>query len=362
MLRSYGATDFITGLRAYAALFVVVRHTDAFDAFGTIGQNLNRSGEAAVPMFFIIAGFSVAASYHQSRDFGSYLLRRLIRIWPLYAMVLTISFIALSHGLLGPVTAVERYGASLNTYNLLMHLTLLNFVDFRIANNILGVEWTIPIEIFWYVMIPLVIRRKLLLTALLASMLIHLGIRSSLTLAGYEHAYMMAYWLPFSHGPYFLVGLLAYNIRTNPAILPAIDRDYAARFVPLSAVATMLAVAASSLPLGYKSALIGASTAAIIAFHRAGQGHVAWLLQNRTALLIGTISYSLYLVHNPVAKLLLAQFPQLSGPSLFSTVLVTSVPLSLVLYVLLEKPINDLGCRITVPAALANGTAKPVLA
>jgi exopolysaccharide production protein ExoZ len=347
MFRKYGDTDFITGLRAYAALAVVVRHTAAFAAFGDIGVNLSKSGDTGVVMFFVIAGFSVATSYQQIGAFGPYLARRLIRIWPVYMLAIVTIFFALRAGLLGATHSATQYGGDLDAYNLFMHATFLSFLDYRVANSIIGVEWTIPIEVFWYVAIPLVMTRWSLLEATVACMLFILGLRTALAYAGFEQSYTMTYWMPFSHAPFFLAGVFAYQIRTGPELWPAINRVAAARYVPLAAVLVICGVAATSIGTGFKTYAVGFATFGIIAFHRPGQGHVGWLLENRLALLMGMISYSIYLVHMPIAMLLSAWYPGLVGLPLFASVVAVSALLAGAMYLMIEQPTNNFGRWLT---------------
>ncbi len=35
-----------------------------------------------------------------------------------------------------------------------MHFAFVSFLDYRIANSLIGVEWTIPVEVFWYIFLP----------------------------------------------------------------------------------------------------------------------------------------------------------------------------------------------------------------
>jgi exopolysaccharide production protein ExoZ len=347
MFRKYGDTDFITGLRAYAALAVVVRHTAAFAAFGDIGLNLSKSGDNGVVMFFVIAGFSVATSYRQIGAFGPYLLRRLIRIWPVYVIAIITVWLALRAGALGSTASATQYGGSLDAYNLFMHATFLSFLDYRIANSIIGVEWTIPVEVFWYVVIPLVMTRWSLLATTVVCLLLFIGLRAAFAYAGFEQSYNMTYWMPFSHAPFFLAGVLAFQIRTNSELWPSINRTAAARYVPLTAVLVICAMAATPTAPGFKSYVIGLATFGLIAFHRPRQGCVGWLLENRLALLLGTISYSLYLAHMPITVLLSIHNPTLTGLPLFACVVAISVLVAGIMYLLIEQPTNTFGRWLT---------------
>jgi len=69
IIRSYGETDFITGLRAVAATMVVVMHTGAFSAFGPIGEAVTSAGKYGVDVFFVISGFTVAKTFTEARDY-----------------------------------------------------------------------------------------------------------------------------------------------------------------------------------------------------------------------------------------------------------------------------------------------------
>jgi peptidoglycan/LPS O-acetylase OafA/YrhL len=60
-------------------------------------------------------------------------------------------------------------------------------------------------------------------------------------------------------------------------------------------------------------------------------------------LFIGSISYSLYLVHFPIILLLKEHFGLVDGITLFAISYAVSLVLSAVLYLSVERPMNDLG-------------------
>ena len=158
ILRSYGDTDFITGLRAIAATMVVMIHTNALNDFGVVGQAVTSAGKYGVDVFFVISGFTIAKTFTQARDYRSYLTRRIMRIVPLYWFVISIAMVLWLSGLFSMPYWMQTFGAQPDLYNFLIHLGMVSYLDYRIANSLLGVEWTIPIEVFWYVCLPFVIR------------------------------------------------------------------------------------------------------------------------------------------------------------------------------------------------------------
>lgn len=136
--KDYGDTSFITGMRAFAALAVVLIHAGGagFRELGSIGNNIADFGRAGVYVFFVISGFSVASSYENSKCYLEYLNKRLWRVAPLYYFWLAVSI------LLG-VTATywqKQFGVGIDVYNLVLHGLFIGWLDYRITNSILGVE------------------------------------------------------------------------------------------------------------------------------------------------------------------------------------------------------------------------------
>lgn len=143
--KDYGATSFITGLRAYAVLITILIHAGGAGLYllGPLGERIVGLGRTGVYMFFVISGFSVANSYIHSKGFGDFLSRRLWRIAPLYYFWLIIM--------------VAFGNTEVSLYNFLMHVSFLSFADSTIANSILMVEWSIPVEIVWYIFTPVLV-------------------------------------------------------------------------------------------------------------------------------------------------------------------------------------------------------------
>ena len=71
LAKNYGATTFVTGMRAYAATAVVLTHSGGAGLrdLGSIGNHLTELGAQGVTVFFVISGFSVATSRDRSESF-----------------------------------------------------------------------------------------------------------------------------------------------------------------------------------------------------------------------------------------------------------------------------------------------------
>lgn len=215
--KDYGDTSFITGMRAFATLAVVLIHTGGagFRELGAIGNNLADFGRAGVYVFFVISGFSVASSYENSRSYIEYLNKRLWRVAPLYYFWLAVSI------LFGATSTFwqEHFGVGIDIYNIVLHGLFINWLDYRITNSILGVEWSIPIEVFWYFLVPLVLiackSNRKNLGVLFISLLIYVLSTKFPSVLPVEEANsaLTMRWSPIPYILSYALGLTAYRFR-----------------------------------------------------------------------------------------------------------------------------------------------------
>ena len=144
----------IQGLRFIAALMVVVTHTTLMIGeriYGVGDQAVWREGNAGVDIFFVISGFvmGISALPLLARPDGAreFMLRRLMRIVPLYWVATTLKLIAVFaipaltiHSVFDPSHAIASY----------LFLPHLNAEDeFK---PLVGVGWTLTYEMFFYVL------------------------------------------------------------------------------------------------------------------------------------------------------------------------------------------------------------------
>ena len=345
MLRLYPGTDHITGLRAYAALFVLSIHTGLFRGYGAALEHFTDAGKHGVAMFFIISGFSVTASLANSATVAEYLVRRLCRIWPLYVCAIGSAFILHASGLIEYSGYMKQFGMDFDLYNFLMHISFLSVLDYRIANSVIGVEWSIPIEICWYFIMPLIISKCTRLWHLLAGVVL-IMVLNEIFRRGLGHllgddAGYAAHWFPLRYGTFFLAGTIAYRLRQ----VGALSEWSAGSWVAVGALFGLFA----SMLLGGGELAVSAATFLIIVFYREGRLATDWLLKGRILLFLGTISYSIYLLHMLVIAVLTGPqglAPHASGPLWSMTVLAATVAIATASYLLIEYPSNWGGKRL----------------
>ncbi|HDL8485689.1 TPA: acyltransferase [Yersinia enterocolitica] len=345
--KSYGDTDFITGMRAFAAIAVVLIHSGGAGLrnLGWYGNDLVNLGAIGPCIFFVISGYSVSVSYAKSSGFSSFLKKRILRIAPLYYFWIIV-FITLSPsiGYWG-----EKYGASLDFYNLAMHFSFLSFADYRVANSILGVEWSLSIEVFWYILVPVIIAlmqsKKSIYIMLFLSWAALL-----LTIVALKHyffpknndALIAYYWTPLPYLFSYCAGVAAFKVRSA--------RTFSGRYADIVLLLSIAFVLLYPVIDKYTSdylinKYIAFSTLTMILISVGSKKSFLFrvLLFNRVSVFLGVISYGLYLSHGAVIKF--------AGPFIhkyittnfgwFIAVLSLSIIVSIFTYVLIERVLTD---------------------
>jgi peptidoglycan/LPS O-acetylase OafA/YrhL len=349
--KDYGDTNFITGVRAFAALAVVVIHSGGAGLrnLGQWGNSLADLGRTGPYVFFVVSGYSVALSFSQSNGFLEYIYKRLWRIAPLYYFWLAFAFVFCD----GWGYWQRVYNARFDASNVLLHGSFLSFLDYRIANSFIGVEWSIPIEVFWYFLLPcliFLIRGKL--SAIVAPPLCLVGYFLMMNAAlhwahGNQDAVNAIHWSPI---PYFLcyaAGISAYRLRP---LIPRSPR--AGDAVLLCSIAAILLYAASpgaaDKVLFDDCVFMTLITFSLILFGSGKSTLCNFLLTNKPVLYLGTISYGLYLCH----ILLLDYFARVnfaflgSPAAIFLVLSVFSTIVSSCTYFLIERPALSVSKRL----------------
>ena len=85
-LTDFGDTEFVTGLRAYAAFWLSLIHAGGggLRNFGEVGNRIADLGATGVYMFFVISGFCISHSLKEKKNVRYFWWKRFWRIAPLY--------------------------------------------------------------------------------------------------------------------------------------------------------------------------------------------------------------------------------------------------------------------------------------
>lgn len=305
MLKQYDGTNFVTGMRAYASLAVLMIHMGGFGlrSLGEIGNWIADLGQAGVYVFFVISGFSVSASAVHWSGFGSFIAKRLWRIAPLY-----FAWILFSAAFILPTPATLT--------NVLLHLTFLSFLDPSIANSILSVEWTIPIEVFWYLFLPAIFfwfRQWIALIALLlfcgAATIWLLHDPFPNMVVGFDKAAAIRY-SPLPYGVCFVAGIAAFRFRQVTRSVKY------AKFAFCSCLAALIAYCGFPHEEWFYGERLMFFTAISAVFLMAGRDDSfieRSVLIPKPVQFCGAISYDLYLCHCAAGVAVFQTFPNSYG-------------------------------------------------
>lgn len=263
----------IDALRGLASFSVAWFHFTQANPALTSGvlKASGKYGWLGVDIFFVISGFvipySLARTNYSHRQFWRFLCKRMVRLDPPYfaniSFILLLAFIVpLVPGFRGPhpcFTAVQ----------LLSHIAYLTSVVGKQWVN--PVFWSLGIEFQYYLLIggifPFVAASQSWVRVLTTAALLVPGF------------FLPQSSLLFVHLPLFVVGILTYQFKVGLLSRPSF-------FLGLAATATVMGIEQGSLIVATCT-----MTALVIAFIKFEHQILTWL---------GTISYSLYLMHVPI--------------------------------------------------------------
>ena len=136
----------LDGFRGLAVLFVLLAHS-SFAGYDPLGIDFNHFGSVGVYLFFVLSAYlinrqmleALATQRATLKFWLRYALRRVLRIYPMYLLALIASYLLFANGFGGPIH---------NADDILKHLSL---------TEAKGVFWTIPVEVAYYLISPLLV-------------------------------------------------------------------------------------------------------------------------------------------------------------------------------------------------------------
>ncbi len=361
----------IDGLRAFAALSVVLCHTvGVSSSISTTSGAYFSALRAGVEVFFVISGFVLYRPFAKAHLLGQrgpglrgYFRRRFLRIFPAYWLVLTVGF---------AVGVIYLSGVASTASNYLLVQSYVHQPNFIVG---LGPAWTLVAEVTFYVFLPFYAaalwrlgRRHQLATELVGcTALIVVGIACICWYAyGGEPTFIQV--LPANLAPFALGMLLAVlkeMVPADSAMHRLYDSVFARPVIPwlLAALAFSATVWAIHYPavlglaappattqIGYflLTYAMGLLIVLPAVFGNQWEGAGRRVLRSRVVVLLGAMSYGIYLWHVPVMDEALNTHivgSSGSGPPRVNFFAITAVTLALTAVVaaaswfLLEKPL-----------------------
>jgi peptidoglycan/LPS O-acetylase OafA/YrhL len=294
----------LDGLRGLAVAAVMVAHlpTDAAARIHKyLPQLMHMSGYLGVDLFFVLSGFLITRILLADRESGTplrfFLIRRCLRIFPVYYLTLAI------YAIVAPSTMLVWCAMYLSNY----------YFAFVKDDSLLRHTWSLSIEEHFYLLWPLLAHRlapRVSLRVLLGLMLFSLLSSTALVLARVPQAASLIYQGTPSRVWSLAVGaLVAFSRRGVLSVSLRHSASYLVAGIVFAVGAIALGAKRLTAP-AYLAMVPGYSLISLsglmLALTTTPQGLVARLLSSRALRFTGRISYGLYLFHPIVYRVFMA--------------------------------------------------------
>ena len=332
----------LTGIRFFAALFVVIFHSRVAAFLAANGlpyaSNFFANGYMAVTLFFVLSGFILAYTYRSQIETPQHRLRfwqaRFARIWPVYAL----SFVCVSVPFLSSIPPPGRALATL------LMVQAWNPLHSAYAGDWNFSCWTLSVEALFYFTFPWFqvrlerLSRRWLLTLgailLLGSTMARIPTRALGVL--YQGVFRFIP-LPVIFLPVFLVGMILGNLYLEDNASTALRGSGLFTWIGSLVVIVSLCLpfqspATSFVLIGYTILVYGLA---------AEPTFISRLLSTPLLILGGGMSYSMYLMQLPVRFWVKPVFAAAKEPDGFWNMVVVIVVLLLfswVTFQFVEEP------------------------
>jgi peptidoglycan/LPS O-acetylase OafA/YrhL len=367
--------DYIDALRGLAIMGVVLSHIPEWvPPVSFVLNSIAAQGARGVQLFYLASALTLFMSMasrigREEKATASFFIRRFFRIAPAFYLAVVIYFIrdGMSPRYVAP-NGIQWWYVPLTVF-------FLNGWHPETINSVIPGGWSIAIEMTFYLFVPYLFSKlnaiKPTLIALLASIFVAKIASSAITtllipLYPYDQQYLVGFfsyeWF-FSQLPVFLLGILAFHLIRK---YPTIDKSMASFLL----VSSLLLFAAFLIIQTYENLLPQHILYGIafllfaLSLHYSPQK----LFVNRLTVLVGRISFSIYLFHFLILSVLenffSSGFPisgNLGFGLAYALLLALSICISYVTHRVIEVPGINLGKRIikklvaTQPVVVTSG-------
>lgn len=318
----------IDGLRGVAAVMVFGFHLNE-KVFSDASPLLDywratwKQGHLGVPLFFVISGVCITLSWLREPGAGEFLQRRLCRIFPPYwASLAVVVALALGVKLLTGVNDVAPLPQSPSAILATLALATRPVTEVPVVN---WVYWSLSFEVAFY--------------AVLAAVLLAPREHRLTVLAVVHTAFclMAAFPQVTAIRPLFFAGLWPLFGTGVAVVLWRHDRRISILMVLASGVHLVLCLTQGRLAAYWLTAILGAI---VCAAALNGRG----LLGAKPLVRLGKLSYSIYLIHVPIALGLIGRLLPPFGPTATAeiawqvVVFLATLALVEIFFFLAEKP------------------------
>lgn len=305
----------LNGVRFFAAFLVIVDHLELFKSyfgFNTLWPESFSAhlGSLGVTIFFVLSGYLITFLLLTENKISgikikNFYFRRILRIWPLYYLIVIISFFIAPHikFLDVPFYGEEidvKFGLKLSLFSLLLANVAFVYLPTVAFANVL---WSVAVEEQFYLIWPNVIKFfKNTVHALLALLFIYLIIKISVNL----NLFQVKKFLPTGIDTFIdrtriscmiIGGIGAYLVfQKKTLIIKWLYSKYTQKFCLLAFVVILLGIIDVPVYHLIKNELVSVFIV-ILLINMSTNIHSIISLENKFFNFLGRISYGIYVYH-----------------------------------------------------------------
>lgn len=309
----------LNGVRFFAAFLVIIDHMELFKGYLSFPSFWSEDyssylGNFGVTIFFTLSGFLITYLLREERKIANgninlknFYIRRILRIWPLYYLILILSFFVLPHL---NILYVPAFGEGVNTSALFTERLLLftfllpnvAFVYYPLVpfGNVL---WSVGVEEQFYLFWPVLLKkiRSNIFTIIVVCIGIYMVVKFGIVLlseeAGGGKAYML---MDKTRISCMLIGAMASGF-TNRHWLKS-------KWLQWSLLLAFFLMMMDLINFKYYALVKNETNAMVIAvllINISVNSNSIFRLENKVLDYLGKISYGLYVYHTIIAVLVL---------------------------------------------------------
>ncbi len=284
---------------------------------------ITQMGYLGVPLFFIISGFVISASAY-NRTPLQFAVSRFVRLYPAYWVGIAVTL--LLSWLFG--------AADFSVVQVIANLTMLN--DYLNIANVDGVYWTLQVELKFYACVF-----ALLLLGVFEKHRIWLSLwlLCTISFALLKQPFFMPWLISPNYSPYFIAGVLFFLLHRE-----GWNRYNALALLIASALclrAAYLQAAGFALDKSSLSSWIAVLAVALflLLFLLLARGRLN-IPRSPTLLLLGALTYPIYLIHNRAGKALIDWGSQwVAEPVMVAAAIVAVLLVAYLIHRWIERPL-----------------------
>lgn len=304
----------LNAIRFIAALLVIIHHIEQLKTFFGIESYwgkvklINVIGPQGVTLFFVLSGFLITylllAEEHQSNTISvkKFYFRRILRIWPLYMLVVLSSLFILPY-----ITCLNlpNFGPEVTQTHLWLKLALYLTFFANLVLSLIGIvpfaaqTWSIGTEEQFYLVWPVVLKKiknnriGLMIGIVLLYDLVKLALASSHSEFLPYRTVLTAFVGGFSIDCMAIGGLFAVLLFTKSKFLSLFLNNYSFYFALFTIILSYsIGLHIPLIHTFYYSSLYG-----IFILNLAANPHLGFSLEHRIPNYLGNISYGIYMLH-----------------------------------------------------------------